>query len=33
MKSIHEKEHLVQTNEYDGLTAQKAMIAIDLLNH
>ena len=28
-----QQEHLVQTNENDGLTAQKAMVAIDVLNH
>lgn len=27
-----QQEHLVQTDEYDGLTAQKAQLAIDKLN-
>jgi hypothetical protein len=27
------QEHLVQTNEYDGLTAQKAVVTIDVLIH
>ena len=28
-----QQDHLVQTNEFDGLTAQKAMVAIDVLYH